>query len=69
MVRIDQLPPPRGPADATPEGISDYMQYAAHELARAPEQFPTPEDIKTLAEGESWQANVIDVVHVPCLCL
>ena len=38
MVRIDQLPPPRGPRDATPEGISDYMEYAARVLAGEEEE-------------------------------
>ena len=33
MVRICDLPPPRGPRDATSEGMADYMEYAARVLA------------------------------------
>ena len=49
MVRIDQLPPPRGPRDATPEGISDYMEYAARVLAGEEELAPDYNDIQRRA--------------------
>lgn len=38
MVKITDLPPPRGPRDATPEGISDYMAYAARVLQELEEK-------------------------------
>lgn len=60
MVRIDQLPPPRGPRDATPEGISDYMEYAARVLAGEEELAPDYNDIQRRAAELAAMARPSD---------
>ena len=60
MVRIDQLPPPRGPRDATREEISDYMEYAASVLAGEEELAPGYNDIQRRAAKLAAMARPLD---------
>ena len=60
MVRIDQLPPPRGPRDATSEGLSDYMEYASRVLAGEEVLAPDNNDIQRLAAELAAMARPLD---------
>lgn len=65
MVRIDQLPPPRGSRDATREGIQDYMAYAARVMA-GEEEMSVPNFIERRASSLSALTGYSMLRTRPC---